>query len=159
VAVHATGGSGQIERHGGGGTVSGSHVPEMSIGVPVHRRFEDEAVGGEQVGAAAAALTEVVEEFALVVDERIARTVEGEPDMAVFIGDFVVNTGGFVGEFTGDQIFSGRTAGIGHGGAHVGFEDLGVAFGARLVADIGGGTWILRRGLLCKENQRTGREQ
>jgi len=91
VAMHATGGGGEVERHGGGRAIGGGHVPEMAIGVPVDGGFEEEAVGREKVSAAAAALADVVEEFPLTVNEGIARAVEGEDDLSVLGGNFVVN--------------------------------------------------------------------
>lgn len=140
VAVHATGGGGEIERHGGRRAKGRGHVPKVAIGVIVDRRFEKEAVGGEEVGAAAAAFADVVEEFAGVVDVRVAGAIEGEEDFAVVVSDFVMDAGGLVGKLPGDEILRGGTAGIGHRSVEVGFVDLGVAFGTGGVADVAG--WI-----------------
>ena len=136
VAMHATGGGGEIEWHGGGGAIGGGHVPKVAVSVPVDGGFEQEAVGRKKVSTAAAALADVVEKFAFAVDEGIAGPVEGEDDFALFAGDLVVNAGKFVGKFASDEIFRGGTAGVGHGSAYIGFVDLGVAFGAGLVADV-----------------------
>jgi len=142
VTVHATGGGGEIEGHSGGGAVGRGHVPEATVGVPVDGRFEEKAVGREKIGAAAAALADVVEELALAVDKRIAGPVEGEEDFAVVVRDIEVDAGRFMSELAGDEVLRGGTAGVGHGGLPVGFVDLQVALGAGLVADISG-----RRGL------------
>ena len=139
VTMHTAGGGGEIEGHGGGGTVGGGHVPKMAVGIPVDRGFEEEAVGGEEVGAAAAALADVVKKLALAVDERIARSVEVEKDFTVFVGDFEVDAGRLVSEIAGDEVLRSGTAGVGHRGTQVGFVDLRVALGASLVADVGRG--------------------
>jgi len=104
VAVHATGGGGEIEGHEGRRAVGGGHVPKVAVGVPVHRGFEDETVGGEKVSAAAASLADIVEEFALAVNEGVAGSIEGEEDLAVVVGDFVMDARGLMGEFTGNEI-------------------------------------------------------
>jgi hypothetical protein len=50
-----------------------------------------------------------------------------------------------VGEFAADEVFVGRSAGVGHGCAHIRSVDFGMALRAGFIADVAGGIrWGLR---------------
>jgi len=114
VAVETRSSRRKVERHGIGGAVGWRHVPKVAVGVIVNGGFEEEAVGGEEVGSSTAALADVVKEFAGVMDVRVAGAVEAEDHFAVFAGDFVMDAGRLVRESAGDEVLRGLAAGISH---------------------------------------------
>ena len=91
VTVEAGREGGKIHRGFGRVSVTRRHVPQVAVGVPVHRGLEDESVDGKEVGAAAATLSDVVEELAFAAHQGIAGTLEAEPDFCVLGVDAVVH--------------------------------------------------------------------
>ena len=132
---------GKVQRDLAGGLVGGSHVPDLLVGVPVHGRLEQESVSFKQVASTTASRADVIKEFALTPNFRIARPVEGQPRSftpggSSFCVDAVVDARFLVDEFGRGESINGGSAGVGHGGALVGLIDCGMAAGASLVADI-----------------------
>src|SRR5580704_16174595 len=91
VTVEARRQSGKVHGSFGGVSVTRRHVPNAPVGTPVHRRLEDEAVDGKEVGAAAATLSDVVEELAFAAHQGIARALEAEPDFSALGVDAIVH--------------------------------------------------------------------
>src|SRR5580698_7573537 len=139
VAIEAAGIRREIHRHEFGVPEGRGGVPDLFLGVPVDGGFEEEAVEGKKIGAAAVAGADEVLQTARTVHGGVVGAVEGEHGGVVFGIDAVVDAGGSVSEVGGRELVDGGATGAGHGGLGVGGGEIGVAFGAGFVAGSSGG--------------------
>ena len=133
VATQATGIGRQIQGNFARILIGRRHVPTPLIAIPIHRRFEQEAILREQVTQAAASRANVIEQFPLASHRRVSRTLKAEPDMSRLGINTVVNSGAGMEKIGGNYILNRGTAGPRHGSVRVRLVDPCMASGTGLV--------------------------
>jgi len=79
-------------------SVSRRHVPHLTVGIPVHWRFEEIAIYGKKIGSSASSLSNVIEQFPFAIHVRIAGSIKTQPDFTAFTIDRVAYSGRSVNE-------------------------------------------------------------
>jgi hypothetical protein len=139
VAAQATGEGRKIEGNLARVLVGRGHIPELRMGVPVDRRFKQEAILGEQIAQATAARTDVVKQLPFAPDLRIARALEAEPDAVAFRINAIVNARLGVEEIGWNSVLDCGATRPGHGRPAVRLINGGVTAGAGFISDVTSG--------------------